>query len=59
MGTVFGPFVGAALIVTMETYFASLGDWVTVLQGAIFVVAVLLFREGIVGVIARWVRKPL
>jgi branched-chain amino acid transport system permease protein len=59
MGTVFGPFVGAALIVTMETYFASLGDWVTVLQGTIFVVAVLLFREGIVGVVARWVRKPL
>jgi branched-chain amino acid transport system permease protein len=59
MGTVFGPFVGAALIVTMETYFASLGDWVTVLQGTIFVVAVLLFREGIIGVVARWIRKPL
>jgi branched-chain amino acid transport system permease protein len=59
MGTVFGPFVGAALIVTMQNYFASFGAWVTVLQGVIFVVSVLLFREGIVGVIARWIKQPL
>lgn len=59
MHTVFGPIVGAALIVTMQNYFAGLGAWVTVLQGVIFVIAVLLFREGIVGVAARWLRKPL
>jgi branched-chain amino acid transport system permease protein len=59
MGTIFGPFVGAAAIVAMENYFASFGAWVTILQGIVFVVAVLLFREGIVGVIARWTRKSL
>ena len=59
MGTVFGPFVGGAVIVTMQNYLAGLGAWVTVVQGAIFVVSVLLFREGVVGVIARWIRKPL
>ncbi|UJW85889.1 branched-chain amino acid ABC transporter permease [Devosia sp. SL43] len=59
MGTVFGPLVGAAVIVTMQNYFASFGAWVTVLQGAIFVVSVLLFREGIVGVLAKWWKKPL
>ena len=59
MGTIFGPFVGAAVIVTMQNYFASLGAWVTILQGTIFVISVLLFREGIVGVISRWIRKPL
>lgn len=59
MGTVFGPLVGAAVIVTMQNYFAGFGAWVTVLQGVIFVVSVLLFREGIVGVIARWIKKPL
>jgi branched-chain amino acid transport system permease protein len=59
MHTVFGPIVGAAIIVTMQNYFASFGAWVTVLQGAIFVIAVLLFREGIVGVLARWLKKPL
>jgi branched-chain amino acid transport system permease protein len=59
MGTVFGPIVGAAIIVTMQNYLASFGDWVTIIQGTIFVVAVLLFREGIVGVIAKWTKKPL
>ena len=59
MGTIFGPLVGAAVIVTMQNYFASFGAWVTILQGSIFVVSVLLFREGIVGVISRLIRKPL
>ncbi|MHA6691344.1 branched-chain amino acid ABC transporter permease [Devosia sp. A449] len=59
MGTIFGPLVGAAIIVAMQNYFAGFGAWVTVLQGGIFVIGVLLFREGIVGVIARWIRKPL
>ena len=59
MGTIFGPFVGAAVIVTMQNYFAGFGAWVTILQGSIFVISVLLFREGIVGVISRWIRKPL
>ena len=59
MGTIFGPLVGAAAIVTMQNYFAGFGAWVTVLQGVVFVVTVLLFREGIVGVISRWIRKPL
>jgi branched-chain amino acid transport system permease protein len=57
MGTVFGPLVGAAVIVAMQNYFASLGDWVTVLQGVIFVASVLLFREGIVGVVVSWIGK--
>lgn len=59
MGTVFGPIVGAAVIITMQNYLASLGAWVTVIQGAIFVVAVLLFREGIVGVIGRLLKRQL
>jgi branched-chain amino acid transport system permease protein len=53
LGTVFGPMVGAVVIVTMETYLASLGAWVTVVQGAIFVVCVLTFREGIAGMVNR------
>jgi branched-chain amino acid transport system permease protein len=59
MGTVFGPLVGAAIIVTMQNYLATFGAWVTVIQGTIFVIAVLLFREGIVGLIAKWTRRPL
>jgi len=49
MGTILGPAVGAALVVTIQNYFASFGAWVTIIQGAIFVVVVLLFRRGIVG----------
>jgi branched-chain amino acid transport system permease protein len=59
MGTILGPLVGAAVIVTMQNYLATFGAWVTVIQGAIFVLSVLLFREGIVGVLAKWTRKPL
>ncbi|MEO3386517.1 branched-chain amino acid ABC transporter permease [Mesorhizobium sp. CAU 1741] len=59
MGTVFGPIIGAAVIVTMQNYLATFGAWVTIIQGAIFVITVMLFREGIIGVIAKWIRKPL
>ncbi|RST88406.1 branched-chain amino acid ABC transporter permease [Aquibium carbonis] len=59
MGTVFGPILGAAVIVTMQNYLATFGDWVTIGQGIIFVVAVMLFREGIVGVLARIIKRPL
>ena len=34
----------------LEFYLASIGSWVTVVEGAVFVVCVLAFREGIVGV---------
>jgi branched-chain amino acid transport system permease protein len=59
MGTVFGPLVGAGVVVTMQNYLATFGAWVTVIQGVVFVLGVLLFREGIVGVIARWSGRRL
>jgi branched-chain amino acid transport system permease protein len=59
MGTVFGPFVGAGIVVTMQNYLATFGAWVTVIQGVVFVLGVLLFREGIVGVIARRTGRAL
>ena len=49
MGTVFGPVVGAFVIVAMQNYLAQFGSWVTIIQGVIFVVCVLAFRRGIVG----------
>jgi branched-chain amino acid transport system permease protein len=59
LGTVFGPVVGAFTIVAMQNYLAQFGAWVTVVQGAIFVVCVLLFRRGIIGEIGRLLKKPL
>jgi hypothetical protein len=49
MGTVFGPMIGALVVVTMQNYLAQMGDWVTVIQGGIFVVSVMMFRQGIIG----------
>ena len=59
LGTVFGPVVGALAVLAMENYLAQLGAWVTIVQGAIFVLCVLTFRRGIVGELARFIRKPL
>ncbi len=54
MGTVFGPVVGAFIIIGLENYLAAFGEWVTVITGGIFVVCVLAFRRGIVGEIMAW-----
>jgi branched-chain amino acid transport system permease protein len=59
LGTVFGPVVGAFVVVSLENYLAQLGAWVTVVQGVIFVVCVLTFRRGIIGEFARILKRPL
>ena len=59
LGTVFGPVAGALIIITMENYLSQIGAWVTVVQGAIFVICVLLFRRGVVGELGNWLKKPL
>jgi branched-chain amino acid transport system permease protein len=59
LGTVFGPVVGAFIVVGLENYLAQLGAWVSVVQGAIFIVCVLTFRRGVVGELGRILRKPL
>ncbi|HSL49853.1 MAG TPA: branched-chain amino acid ABC transporter permease [Candidatus Deferrimicrobiaceae bacterium] len=59
LGTVFGPVAGAFLLITIEHYLAQLGAWVTIVQGVIFVVCVLAFRRGVVGELARMIKKPL
>ncbi|WJF90342.1 branched-chain amino acid ABC transporter permease [Paraburkholderia bonniea] len=72
MGTLFGPLLGAALIVTLEDrlgdmgaalasltgveWFRALGESVTIVTGVIFIVCVLAFRRGIVGEIVARVR---
>ena len=59
LGTIFGPVVGAFVIIAMENYLAEFGQWVTVIQGLVFVVCVLAFRRGIIGEIAHKLGKPL
>jgi len=57
MGNVFGPIVGAALVVSLQNYGANIGEWVTVITGTIFVFCVLVFRRGIVGELGALARK--
>jgi branched-chain amino acid transport system permease protein len=59
IGTIFGPVVGAAVIVAMQTQLVGFGQWVTIIQGVIFVACVLLFRRGVVGELAALLRIKL
>jgi branched-chain amino acid transport system permease protein len=59
LGTVFGPVVGAFVVVGLQNYLAQIGAWVQVVQGLIFVVCVLTFRRGIVGELGRLLKLKL
>ena len=59
MGTFYGPVLGALIVVTMQNYLAQFGEWVTVIQGVVFVACVLAFRRGIVGELAARARVSL
>ncbi len=52
MGTILGPVLGAFIIEGMQNYLATAGQWVTVVQGLVFVICVLAFRKGIIGELA-------
>lgn len=57
IGTVFGPIVGATVILTMQNYLTGVQQWVPVIQGCIFIVVVLMFQRGIAGEISEWLRR--
>src|ERR1700686_2541204 len=59
LGTVLGPVFGAFVIDAMQQNLSGLGQWVTVIQGAVFVVCVLTFRRGVIGEIAHFFRRSL
>jgi len=41
--TIFGPIIGAAIIISIQNYLNKLGAWVTIVEGTIFIICVLLF----------------
>ncbi len=59
LGTIFGPVAGALVVTAMENYLAQFGAWVTVTQGAIFILCVLAFRRGIIGELGAKLRMAL
>jgi branched-chain amino acid transport system permease protein len=59
IGTIFGPVIGALVVVAMQYYLSQFGAWVTVIQGVIFMLCVLVFRRGVVGELAYRLKTPL
>ncbi|WP_261977579.1 branched-chain amino acid ABC transporter permease [Marinobacter sp. F3R11] len=59
MGTFFGPLIGAIVVLGMENYLLFLGEWVTVIQGLVFVICVLVFRSGLLGTLAQQIKMKL
>ncbi len=56
--TFFGPVLGAGIVIALQEYLSdSVGAWVTVIIGGIFVACVLLFRRGIVGEYLAWQQR--
>ncbi len=59
LGTITGPIAGALVLIAMGMYMSELREWVTVVQGLVFVIVVLSFRAGVVGSLsALWRRRP-
>jgi branched-chain amino acid transport system permease protein len=59
LGRFSGPVVGAFVVGALENYLAGFGGWVTVVQGVVFVLCVLTFRQGIVGKLSTMLKLPL
>jgi branched-chain amino acid transport system permease protein len=59
LGTLLGPLAGAFVIISSQHHLAEFGQWVTVLQGAIFIACVVAFRRGIVGELAKLLKISL
>jgi branched-chain amino acid transport system permease protein len=59
IGTIYGPVIGALVVVAMQYYLSQFGAWVTVIQGGIFMACVLVFRRGIIGELAYRLKTPL
>jgi branched-chain amino acid transport system permease protein len=58
VGTFLGPVIGAGIVVALQDTLADkVGEWVTVIIGAIFVVCVLAFRKGVVGEIHAFMER--
>ena len=58
MGTFAGPVLGAFTIIGLQNLLADrVGEWVTVIIGAIFVVCVVAFRRGFVGEVLALLRR--
>ncbi|MFV0384925.1 branched-chain amino acid ABC transporter permease [Paracoccus sp. (in: a-proteobacteria)] len=59
IGTIFGPVAGSYLVLALEHFLAPYGPWVLLIQGAVFMGFVLIFRQGLVGGLQRLWKQHL
>ena len=58
VGTLFGPVLGAGIVIALQNLLADkVGSWVTVIIGAIFVICVMTFRKGVVGELQAYIDR--
>lgn len=57
VGTLLGPLLGAAIVVSLQSYLSGAGAWSTVIIGLVFMVCVSAFRKGIVGEILAYATR--
>lgn len=54
MQTLWGPIIGAILVITLEHSLSAYPEMVQIVQGLVFVIVVMMFRKGIVGQWQAW-----
>lgn len=60
VGTLFGPVLGAGIVISLQNLLADkVGSWVTVIIGVIFVICVMTFRKGVVGELQAFMDRRL
>lgn len=59
IGTVLGPLLGAAFMLTLQGLLQGLAQWMPVVQGLVFVIAVLVFPLGIAGTFGPLIQRVL
>lgn len=59
MGTIFGPLVGAGVVISIQNLLSGgeLGNYISIVMGVIFIVCVLAFRSGLVGEFQKLMKK--
>lgn len=58
IGTLFGPLLGAAAMLATQSLLQGYSQWIPVLEGLIFIAAVLVLPKGLAGALQRKVNKP-
>ncbi|CAG1006623.1 hypothetical protein RHIZO_03283 [Rhizobiaceae bacterium] len=59
IGTIFGPVIGSYVILSLEHFLSPYGPWVLLIQGVVFMLFVLVFRQGIVGELQKRLKAHL